>query len=367
MTAGGENNGLAPSTFPRFSHLAAELRLQIWQHALYSARSGLIPVIINHHPVTTTHSCVALLGKFCGQHGHCPSDDPNHIQPSSSLVSMFNGYFSLPSAYSDVNDTAVRRISLACTESYHAFLLQCPETITIYKKTWFPNAESHERRRVRCNPATDTLYVRGAPGYSSEQRHPSPSLDNPEDAFQEELLKWFPQNTDTFANFRTIISTFRSVLCDFVGDPDMRKPLMFSRAFEDAQFKQFLIFFERLERLYLCPDSGRSVGVREWERVGHVDNRRDNADSQIFIGDSRGILNCDQKYNDYVQAQRELSSDSGECCWVPIPRGFERSWLFRSEGVCESGSKEEPWKYQMMRYRRAPGDPSTREIPRYDA
>jgi hypothetical protein len=63
------------------------------------------------------------------------------------------------------------------------------------------------------------------------------------------------------------------------------------------------------------------------------DGSMDNIDSQNFVGVSSGILNCDDGYNDYVQIQGELSAGSGECCWVPMPKGFGGSWLFCSRDV----------------------------------
>lgn len=219
---------------------------------------------------------------------------------------MFNGYFSLPPNTSDIEDTAVRNLSRVCTESYRAFVWLYPETMTVYRETWYPDVESHQRRQVRCNPATDTLLVKAVPSYPSVQRHPSPSLDNPEDLYQQDLKKWFPQNPDTFASFRTIISGFRHVVFSFLDDLETpRSPLLFSRAFDDPQFKQFLIFFEHLEHLYLCSDSEHSTAVRKWERVEHVEDRRDgsvdNVDLQNFVGVSSDILNCDYNYNEYVR------------------------------------------------------------------
>ncbi|OBT81339.1 hypothetical protein VE02_09607 [Pseudogymnoascus sp. 03VT05] len=241
---------------------------------------------------------------------------------------MFNGYFSLPANTEDIEDDAVRNLSLVCTESYRAFLVQYPEMITIYKETWYPDVESHQRRQVRCNPATDTLLVTAVPSYSSGQRHPSPSLENPEDVYQQDLKKWFPQNPDTFAGFRTIISRFQRVVFSFLDDFETPSPsLRFSWAFEDALFKRFLIFFESLEYLSLCADSEHlTAPVREWERVGHVEDRLDgsmdnNMDMDLqhnFVGVSRGILNCDDSYKDYVRVQSELSADpadGAECCW----------------------------------------------------
>jgi hypothetical protein len=338
MTSGGESKQLSLlSTFPRFSDLAAELRIQIWQYALHSATNRVIPVAINHYPALTTHSCLPLLGSFCGQHSHCPLYDSDSGQPSSSVVCMFNGYFSLPPNTSDIEDSVLRSLSLVCTESYRTYLLQYPETIIIYKTTWYPDIESHQRRQVRCNPATDTLLVKAVPSYSSEQRHPSLSLNNPEDLYHQDLEKWFPQNPDTFASFRYIMSKFRRVVFSFLDDFETPRPLLFSGAFDCPQFKQFLIFFEHLEHLYLCYDSEHLIAVREWERVEHVEDCRDglmdNMDLQNFVGVSSGILNCDYDYNDYVRVQSEISTDSGECCWVPKPKGFEGSWLFCSRNV----------------------------------
>ncbi|KFY89951.1 hypothetical protein V500_05384 [Pseudogymnoascus sp. VKM F-4518 (FW-2643)] len=343
MISGAETKPFSPpSTFPRFPDLALELRIQIWQHALHSASNRVIPVAINHHPVQTIHSCVPLLKTFCGQHTHCPLHTSNPSQPSSSLVSMFNGYFSLPPNTPDIEDAAVRNLSRVCTESYRAFVWQYPETMTVYRETWYPDAKSHQRRQVRCNPATDTLLVKAVPSYPSGQRHPSPSLDNPEDLYQQDLKKWFPQNPDTFASFRTIISSFRHVVFGFLDDLETPRSLFFSGALDDPQFRQFLIFFEHLEHLSLCSDSEHLTAVREWGRVERVEDRRregsmDEMGLQSFVGVSSGILNCDYKYNEYVRGQSELSAESGGCCWVPMPRGFGGSWLFCSRDVIGSG------------------------------
>ncbi|RDL36302.1 Uncharacterized protein BP5553_05654 [Venustampulla echinocandica] len=339
MTSGGENKQLSPlSTFPRFSDLAIELRIQIWQDALHSATTNrAIPVAINHHPAVTMHSCIPLLGSFCGQHSHCPSYNFDSGQPSSSVACMFNGYFSLPANTSDIEDYALHSLSLACTESRSVVLLLYPETMTIYRKMWYPDVESHQRRQVRCNPATDTLLVKAVPSYSSEQRHPSLSLNNPGDLYHQDLEKWFPQNADIFASFRYIISRFRHVVFSFLSDFQTPRPLMFSGAFDCTLFQQFLIFFERLEHLYLCSDPEYLTAVREWERVENIEDPRDgsmdNMDLQNFVGVSSGILNCDYGYNNYVRVHSELSADSGECCWVPMPKGFGGSWLFCSRDV----------------------------------
>lgn len=340
MASSGENKQLSPLlTFPRFSDLAIELRIQIWQHALDSATiNRVIPVAINHHPAVIMHSCLPLLENFCGQHSHCPLYNFDSGQPSSSVVCMFNGYFSLPADTSDIEDYALRNLSLACTESHSLILLRYPETMTIYKQMWYPDVESHLRRRVRCNPATDTLLVKAVPSYSSEQRHPSLSVNNPGDLYHQDIEKWFPQNADIFASFRYIISRFRHVVFSFLNDFQSPRPL-FSGDFDSTQFKQFLIFFEQLEHIYLCSGEEHLKAARKWERVEDIEDRRDcsidNMDLSNFVGVSSGILNCDYGYNDYVRAQSELSADSGGCCWVPMPKGFGGSWLFCSRDVIE--------------------------------
>ena len=339
MASSGENKQHRPlSTFPRFSDLAIELRIQIWQHAIHSATTNrVIPVAINHHPAVTIHSCLPLLGSFCGEHSHCPSYNVDSGQPSSKVVCMFNGYFSLLANTLDIEEHALHSLSLACTESYSVFLLQYPETMTIYRKAWYLDSEHHHRRLVRCNPATDTLLVRDVPSYSSEQRHPSPSLNDPGDLYQQDLKNWFPQNADIFVSFRYMISRFRHVVFSFLSDFETPRPLLFSEAFDCTQFQQFLIFFERLEHLYLCSDLEHLTAVREWERVEDIgdlhDGSMDNMDSQNFVGVSSGILNCDDGYNYYVRVQSELSAGSEECCWVPMPKGFGGSWLFCSRDV----------------------------------
>ncbi|KAH8809436.1 hypothetical protein F5884DRAFT_858937 [Xylogone sp. PMI_703] len=336
MTSSSETRQLSPiSTFPHFSDLMIELRIQIWQHALYSATTNrVIPVVINHHPAVTMHSCVSLLGSFCGQHDHCPSYNSESGLLSYSVVCMFNGYFSLPANTSDVEDYALRSLSLACTESRSVVMLQYPDTITLYRKAWFPDAESYQRRQVRCNPAIDTLLVKDVPSYFSEQRHPSLSRNDPGDRYHEDLKKWFPQNADIFANFRYIISRFRQVIFGFLGGSETPRPLPFSGAFDNTQFKQFLIFFECLEHLYLYSDSENSTAVRVWERVEDIEDTRDgsvgNKDMRTF-GVSRGILNCDYSYNDCLSVWNNHSVE--ECCWVPIPKAFGESWLFCSKDV----------------------------------
>jgi len=246
---------------------------------------------------------------------------------------MFNGYFSLPANTADIEDSALHNLSLVCTESHSVVLLRYPETMTIYRKTWYPDVESHQRRQVRCNPATDTLLVKAVPSYPSEQRHPSLSLNDPGDLYHQDLEKWFPQNADIFASFRYIISRFQHVVFSFLSDVELPGPL-FSGAFDSTLFKQFLIFFECLEHLYLCSGPENLTAVRKWVRVEDIEDLRDgsmdNMDLQNFAGASSGILNCDDGYNKYVQVQSELSADSGECCWVPMPKGFGGSWLFYS-------------------------------------
>lgn len=248
---------------------------------------------------------------------------------------MFNGYFSLPTNTSDIEDHALHTLSLACTESHGVVVLRYPETMVIYRKMWFPDDESHERRHVRCNPATDTLLVKAAPSYSSEERHPKPSQNDPEYTFHEELAKWFPQNAEIFASFRYIISRFRHVMLSFVSDDQTPSPATFLGVFDVPLFKRFLILFERLEHLYLCADLEHLIPVREWERVVEIEDPRDDSvddmDFQNFVGVSDDILNWHHGYSDYVRAQGGASADSGECCWVPIPKGFGGSWLFCSQ------------------------------------
>ena len=118
----------------------------------------------------------------------------------------------------------------------------------------------------------------------------------------------------------------------FLNDLQTPRPLLFSGVFDSTQFKQFLIFFERLEHIYLCSGPEYLTAVREWERVEDIEDRRDgsmdNMDLPNFVGVSSNILNCDYGYNNYVRIHSEISADSGECCWVPMPKGFEGSWLF---------------------------------------
>jgi 2EXR family len=341
MTSSGETKQRFPLlTFPRFSDLAFELRNQIWQHALHSATvNRVIPVEINHHPAVIMHSCLPLLESFCGQHSYCPLYVVNSRQPSSSVVCMFNGYFSLPVNISDIEDAALHSLSLACTESHSVVLSQYPETMTIYRKTWYPDDESHQRRQVRCNPATDTLLITTVPSYSSEQRHPSSSRSDPGDLYHQTLEKWFPQDADIFSNFRSMISTFRHVGFTCVSDLQTPGPLLFSQAFDCTLFQRLLTFFERLEHLYLCSDPEHEAAVREWERVEYIEDPRDdlmdNSELPNFVGVSSSILNRDSGFKDYVRAQMEFSANSGECCWVPIPKGVGGSWLFRSRDVSD--------------------------------
>ena len=209
--------------------------------------------------------------------------------------------------------------------------------MTIYRKTWYPDVESHHRRQVRCNPATDTLLVIAVPSYPSEQRHPSLSLNDPGDLYHQGLEKWFPQNADIFTGFRYLISRFRHVVFSFLSDFETPGSL-FSGAFDSTIFKQFLIFFECLEHLYLCSDPENLTAVREWKRVEDIENLRDgsmdNMDWQNFFGASSGVLNCDYDYHGYMRVQSELSADSGNAagcrcrkvlegvgCFAPVKLG----------------------------------------------
>lgn len=53
---------------------------------------------------------------------------------------------------------------------------------------------------------------------------------------------------------------------------------------------------------------------------------------QNFVGASSGVLNCGHGYNDYLRVQSELSADNGECCWLPMQKGFGGSWFFFCSG-----------------------------------
>ncbi|OBT51704.1 hypothetical protein VE04_05883, partial [Pseudogymnoascus sp. 24MN13] len=211
-SAGGESKQLPPSsssssTFPRFPDLPLELRIQIWQDALHSASNRVIPVFINHHPLLTFHSCVPVHGSFCEQHDHCPLYNPDSAQqPSSSLVSMINGFSWLGDTAPDLADARGKGAQQSV-------------------EMWYPNVESHPRRRVRCNPATDTLLVTAVPNYASGQRHPSSSLDNPEDVYQDDLEKWFPpRNTgDAFSGFRRVVEGWRRVVFGFLDEEGGRR------------------------------------------------------------------------------------------------------------------------------------------------
>ncbi|PMD37974.1 hypothetical protein L207DRAFT_555434 [Hyaloscypha variabilis F] len=284
MTSGEENEQRSPlSTFLRFSDLAIELRIQIWQHAL---PNRVIPVAIHHNPAVTMHSCLPLLENFCGQHDHCSAYNSDSGQPSSRVVCMFNGYFCLPDNTPDIEDDAIHNLSLACTESHGVVLLRYPGTMIIYREMWYPE-QRHHRRQVRCSPATDTLVVTPGPGYNSELRHPSLSPIEPGGVYYPDLEKWFPQNADIFANFRYIISSFRSVVFDFLDNHKTTQHLMLSEAFDSIKFQQFLIFFERLEHLYLAANPRRWSTVMEWERVEDIEDARDGStestDLQNFV------------------------------------------------------------------------------------
>jgi hypothetical protein len=255
---------------------------------------------------------------------------------------MFNGYFSLPpnTSESDIEDDALCNLSLACTESHSVYLSEFPEKMTIYRGTWHPSIETHQLRQVRCNPATDTLLVKEVPSYYSEQRHPSSSLNNPEDIFHQAIKEWYPQRPDVFASFRYLTSRFRHVEFTFMGDTFASdgSPLLFSKVFDEIKFRRFLVFFERLEHLYLCSKTKGFTAVREWRRVEDIkdshDAPTDNTEGE-FVGVSNSVLNCDNSYQEFVQVQSGLSPDSAECCWVPTPKGFGGNWLFCSRGVLE--------------------------------
>ncbi|OBT94751.1 hypothetical protein VE01_06257 [Pseudogymnoascus verrucosus] len=292
-SAGGESKQLPPSssssssTFPHFPDLPLELRIQIWQHALHSARNSVIPVVINHHPLLTFHSCITLHGSFCGQHGHCPLYNPDSAQqPSSSLVSMINGYFCLGANTPDIDDAGVRELSRVCRESHQVFLSMYPETMTVYREMWYPNVEIHPRRRVRCNPKTDTVLVTALTSYASEQRHPSSLIDGVGDAYQDDLGRWFPprDTAGAFEGFRRIVAGWRRVVFGFLDEFETPIPsLRLSGTYEDPQFRRFLVFFEGLEWLYLCADKGHVMAgtetEREWERMERVGESCDGGGS----------------------------------------------------------------------------------------
>jgi hypothetical protein len=112
---------------------------------------------------------------------------------------------------------------------------------------------------------------------------------------------------------------------------------LFWGAFDSTLFRQFLPFFERLEHLYLCSDPENLTPNKEWERTKDgkdlLDISMDNMeDLQSFVMASNGILNCDYSY---VRVQRNLAPDSGECCWMPMPKGFGGTWLFCPRDVFE--------------------------------
>jgi hypothetical protein len=258
---------------------------------------------------------------------------------------MFNGYFYIPDPPNasfdtqpeEIDNSALLNISLVCTESHRAVLLRYPETITIYRRQLYPGANTPERRQVPCNPALDLLVVDTVPSYSSQQRHPSAAMNNPDDTYHEDLMKWFPQDAAVFANFRFIISRFRHVVFRFMHRPEGSTPLS-SEDFHSTEFKQFIILFERLEHLYIW-DQECLEGSRTIERVDNIEDRgeaAENTDLQSVVNVSGGILNCDSNYKDYVQAQSELSTDGEECCWVPTPKGFNGTWLFSSSPPFEN-------------------------------
>lgn len=330
------------STFPRFSQLPGELRIQIWQEALHAATDNrLIPVAINHHPAKINHSCLSLGESFCGHHDHCPSYIPNSDQPSSNLACMFNGYFSLKSNDSDIKieNEALRSLKLVCTESHAIFLSEFPDTITVFDRMFIPGGPKPRRQQLRCNPARDILQVTEARNYWSKQNHPCSYHEDPLDIYHDAIETWFPQNRLVFANFRYLVSKFRRVRFDFwtgFETPSLGSRLKFSEDQVEDLFLRFSVSFEKLECLYLWYQRETGTAVSEWRRVDSVQDLRggdlDSMVAQRFSEASDGILNCDHRCMEYLHDQTD---HKGECCWVPTPKVSGWNWDFRCKEISD--------------------------------
>ncbi|KAM0559800.1 hypothetical protein ACHAPJ_003747 [Fusarium lateritium] len=242
---------------------------------------------------------------------------------------MADGYFSLnKGAVPPTTHQSLRNIALACRESRQTF---SKYTLYLYDGPWHPETPYQV---VYCNPALDTLVIRGAS--TKTLPHPNASKDsNPHLVLQE-----FPRNRTQFAQFRKVVSSFQDIEFDYVGsrgitigddsdfeddydgevsyDYDGENELAFSNG-----FISLLLHCESRVSLYLRPNP------RYWPKVYVNETRVEDIkslDDIKGVKDERMAEEMDElmdHYEEYAIVQNEHYADGGDH-WMPKAKALEQ-------------------------------------------
>ncbi|KAH7118558.1 hypothetical protein B0J13DRAFT_195959 [Dactylonectria estremocensis] len=357
---------------PQFRKLPTELRLRIWQCALANETVGrTIHVAASPRFVKTMHSCVSTGDGFCGQQERCPEYRSSNQSSAKACVSMTDGYFvmALEASHPEEPASSARflAISLVCREARDVVTERYPKFLRVNRRHW---VHGPAYCLVRCNPALDVLLITdlGDPVRRQGGRDPGPR--------QAQLRylpsgdRYFPGDAARFAEFRDMVSAFRSVAFTYTGghgpllqdevrgsgstrfyldmtDFSLVSLWSMTAVHKNEDLFNLLMFFTSLEHVYAWPDptcfpesQKNTVIINSVEDLKTVPlgldachaintsrldpfdpNRDDLTTTPNYImwkiqDDSRAVL---KSYNAYARTQNDHFADSKER-WVAKPR-----------------------------------------------
>ncbi|KAH8657901.1 hypothetical protein BX600DRAFT_468347 [Xylariales sp. PMI_506] len=344
-------DGTTCLAFPQFPDLPAELRHQIWLHALDNARvNRTISVAVHPELQTNGHVCTALGEPFCGRHDVCGPMGNGMGMMMRSAFCITNGYFASTRETSDIYEgrrqppdpedpvsrAALAGLRLACREANDIVLTRYPDTMRVYRFHWNP-FDAPASRLVRCDPATDELVILSVGEHYYVHRTAVPPVSRP--VINGGLMPGaFPQPARGFDGFKDLISRWKYVSFryqktlrsnsdtdeesngDFDGeDEDTDEDDIYDNdgwprrpdpLFMDRQFHMFVCFFESLRTLSIIFDPvpmSSSVVIS------------DHARSRLEMQASRFIVS----YTRIAKDQNEHRVEEHEH-WTPKPKQLDQ-------------------------------------------
>lgn len=329
--------------FSQFQELPTELRTRIWKDALDNATAHrTIRVAVHSRFMTTDHSCLTVGGTFCGHHGKCDRYQHDVPEPKCAAWCMVDGYFASSDAFPDPEEPSSRsnllHMSLACHESREVVTKQYPKLLQVYHGMWHKSIES---RLVRYNPAIDVLLIISVPAFSNLHSNPEETPYYAQQLRDGALDRVFPQDSNLFAGFRDIVSSFEHVAFHYLGnrrpeyiheyrdvpeDPEdfvedylqhsLNPHRGLNNTLDNGEFPVLLMFFESMKHLFVWPNP--VYWPEFWENVVRVDKIQDLKlgdleDPKYVVEDAEEFSECFQVY---LQGESDYPARSEEH-WTP--------------------------------------------------
>ncbi|VUC20919.1 unnamed protein product [Clonostachys rosea] len=313
-------------TFTNFPNLPVEIQLKIWKCAASNVAETdqKIKVELYCHLQSTSHSCWTATKQFCGHHGTCPTYLHGARNVSWATFCLSDGYFAQSDAYPSISDPALQgrmaSLSLACHNSRAAIHRQYPEEIHIYRCKW---RRGIQIRRLRCNPKKDTLVL--ADVHMPNCRHVQPGIrpltaDALSRAERDRIAREFPRDSQKFAAFRNILSSFRT----FAIQQDGYRSTANSEKIDLINTGMLvMLFMESIKGLYIWPNpqlwpevwkSARRIeDVKLWDYEDELGRREFRDEVDYFL----------REYDQWVDVHNDHFAPGGEH-WAPRPKKLSR-------------------------------------------